>query len=295
MKSWKIGAISGLIAGIIAGIVCEYSNQLGNLLGLFDPYWKAFNTGNIIINIPIFGFWGIILGIIYSRIYYVVPKKAILKGVIFGLFIWFITKIRLETFELAYGRFIQAVGAISYGFFMWLSYGLVLGILYESLHKKYNIPKEKKKIIRYDMSSGILPGAISGLCGGVAASVFAVMGQITENWGVLTAGGQLISTIEFWWSQAGTHILINMIWGTIFALFFTKVYNLVPGKGVKKGLYYGLILYAINVFMIGTYCVPWAIYHNDWTMAQYYAGALWIIGGANAVVYGLVLGYLYKK
>jgi len=292
MKSWKIGAITGLIAGIIAGIVCEYSNQLGNLLGLFDPYFKAINTGNIIINIPIFGFWGIVFGIIYSRVYDIVPRKGILKGLIYGLFIWFITKIRIETYELAYGRFHQAAGAIFYGFFMWLAFGLVLGLLYESFHEKHNIPKERRKIIQYDMRSGIIPGAIAGIVGGMAASIFAILGPAFGLWGFVE--GQIRLSFELWIGQAGSHILINMIWGAIFGAFFATAYNLVPGKKIIKGLYFGLIMYVITTFLIGTYAVSWSLYHNEWLMAIIYVGSL-ITGAAQAIVFGLVLGLLYRK
>lgn len=292
-NSLKAGIISGLIAGIIAGIICEFSNQIANSLGFFDPYFKAYNTGNMIINIPIFGFWGIIFGIIYSRAYDVIPRKIILKGLIFGLFIWFITKVRVETFELAYGRYNQAAGSIFYGFFTWLSYGLVLSLLYESLHERYNIIKEKKKIIQYDMKNGIIPGAIAGIAGGMAASIFAVLGPAFGLWGF--PEGPIKLSFDLWWGQAGSHILINMVWGAIFGAFFATAYNLVPGKKAIKGLYFGLIMYAITTFLIGTYAVPWTLYHNEWSMVPIYAGGLWIVGSAQAIVFGLVLGLLYRK
>jgi hypothetical protein len=72
------------------------------------------------------------------------------------------------------------------------------------------------------MSSGILPKAIAGFCRGMAASVFAVMGHITGYWCIITAG-EVISTIDYWWSQAGTHFFVNMIWGTVFEALFAKV------------------------------------------------------------------------
>jgi len=85
-----------------------------------------------------------------------------------------------------------------------------------------------------------------------------------------------------------------MIWGIIFGAFFAKVYNLVPGKKIKKGLCYGLTMFLITSCLIGAWCVIWSIFHNDWIMARYLAGALWITGTAQFIVFGLVLGYLYK-
>jgi len=146
------------------------------------------------------------------------------------------------------------------------------------------------------MIDGILPGAIAGLCGGIGAAIFAVIGHATGYWGVPAgASGELVSTIEFWWSQAGAHILVNMLWGTIFGAIFTKVYYFVPGKGIKKGLCYGLIVYLTTTFLFGTYNVGWAIFHNNWTLAQYLAGACWIIGGANGIIFALAFGLLYRK
>jgi len=199
-KSLKIGAIAGLIAGIVFGIAHEVFNQIAVSLGLYLPYWRPFVINNITVNIPLFGFWGIVLGIIYSRIYDIIPRKNIIKGVIYGLFLYFIIAFRIGTFDLAYGLLLDVAGGNFSGFFSWLSFGLVISILYESLHEKYNIPKEKKKIITYNIESGILPGALAGFCGGLVASVSQVIGHITGYWGLPTASGELVSTIEFWWS-----------------------------------------------------------------------------------------------
>ena len=131
--------------------------------------------------------------------------------------------------------------------------------------------------------------------GGLAASFFIVIGQVTGYWGMPTASGQFISTIEFWWSQAGTHILVNMIWGTIFGALFTKIHDIVPGEKIVKGLNYGLILFLITSFYMGTFLFCWAINHNNLVLVQQMAGGTWITGGANAIVFGLVLGLLYRK
>ena len=143
------------------------------------------------------------------------------------------------------------------------------------------------------MKSGILPGAIAGLCGGISAGIFAVIGHVTGYWGIITAG-EVVSTIDFWMSQFGTHILINMIWGTIFGAFFAKVYNLVPGKNVRKGFYYALIM----VFITSIYCNSW---DSTWYAyrGQYETALASILSNflavGNTIVFGLVLGLLYKK
>lgn len=290
-SSLKIGAVSGLVAGIVAAIVCEFSNQLANSLGLFAPYFREINTGNMIINIPVFGFWGIILGIIYSKAHYVVPKKGILKAVIYGLFIWFIVKIRVETFELAWGRNLQVAGAIFYGFLMWLSYGIVLGLLYEFLHSRHQLTEEKLKTPTYDMRGGILPGAIAGLAGGFATSVVAIASTL----GLIKYPEGFVPFTLFWLSESQALILLHMIWGAVFGAIFTRVYSLVPGEKVKKGLCYALIVFMITDVLIWTYVWPWAVSHSALSTANYVTWSLLVLDGAQAIVFGLVLGALYKK
>jgi len=292
-NSLKAGIISGLFAGIVLGTAYDITTRIAFSLDLFESWWRPIISNITVVNIPLFSFWGIILGVIYSSIYTLIPKKGIWKGLIYGLFLYFIVTIRIEFFSIAYSLFLNAAGHFFTGFFSWLSYGLVLGILYKYLCNRYNVSKEEKKIVQYDMMSGLLPGAIAGFSGGLAASVFAVIGQVTGYWGTIIAG-EIISTLDFWMSQAGTHILINMIWGTIFALFFPKVYNLIPGKKILKGLYYGLVMFLITTFNLTTWLIIWYANHNLWELAFKEILGL-SVGSANAIVFGLVLGLLYRK
>ncbi|MCW4032113.1 MAG: hypothetical protein NWF08_01825 [Candidatus Bathyarchaeota archaeon] len=292
-NSLKAGIISGLIAGIISTLVYEISNNMAVSMGLYNPWWRPIFTGNILVNIPLFSFWGIILGIIYSKAYGVIPGKGIWKGLIYGLFFWVIHHIRIQSYLIPYGLFLNAAGDIFASFFAKIVYGLLLGILYEFLSNRYYPIKEKKRIVTYDMSSGILPGAIAGIFGGLAASVFAVIGHATGYWGTITAG-EVVSTLDFWISQVGTHVLLNMIWGTIFGALFAKVYNLVPGKRVIKGFYYGLIMFLITTFYNHTYSISWFIYRNFWELALSQFLNL-SIGIAQAIAFGIVLGLLYRK
>jgi hypothetical protein len=173
---------------------------------------------------------------------------------------------------------------------------LVLGFLYEVLHKKYNITKEKREIIQYDFRSGIFPGAISGFIGGFVVSIFAVLGHVTGLYGVfVTSEGQVVSTFDIWLSQMGAHIFINMFWGAIFGAMFACVYNLVPGEKVKKGLLYGLLLFLITTFQIGTWFIFWAAYHTVWMIAYNQLFSSIFLGIIQFGTFGLVLGYLYRK
>jgi hypothetical protein len=293
MKSWKIGAIAGIVAGIFGGILLEISNNIAISIGLHETWYRSICVGNIIVNIPFLGLYGVLLGIIYSTVYSIIPKRGVLKGLIYGLILYFIIPIRFGMFLISYGLILWAAGDYFSGFFLWIAFGLLLAFIYELLHQKYNIPKKEKKIIQYDITSGILPGAIAGFCGGLAASVFAVIGHVTGYWGVFIEG-EIFSTIDYWMSQAGSHIFINMLWGIIFGVFFAKVYNLVPGKKVRRGLYYGLIMLLITTFLFTTWGICWEVYHNEWEMALIDFLGL-SIGTAQFIVFGIVLGFLYRK
>jgi len=85
-----------------------------------------------------------------------------------------------------------------------------------------------------------------------------------------------------------------MIWGIIFGLMYPKVYNLVPGKKVIKAVFYSLILYLITTFQISTWFVVWYANHNAWQLAFIQFVSIFAYG-LSWTIYGLVLGYLYKK
>ena len=292
-NSLKIGAISGLIAGFVFLVVGEIAIRIGLSMGLWDPWFRPFLMNNTLVNIPLLVSWGVVLGIIYSKVYSLIPRSGILKGLVYGLFLYLIVSIRIETFTIPYGLVLSAAGHIFAAFFEWTAYGLSLGLLYKFLRDRYYPTGEEPKIVTYDMRSGLQPGAIAGVLGGIAAGVLAVMGHATGYWGVFTAG-KLIPTIQFWYSQFGHHVFTNMIWGTVFGMFFPKVYNLIPGKNVTKGFYYGLIVFLVTTFQVTTWTTCWYAYHSAWQLFLFDVLGL-TIGASNAIVFGLVLGALYKK
>jgi len=280
MKSWKIGAIAGLIAGITAGIITFIFLNIGNIIGLPIPWAFTFPpiTDIATIHIILGMIWGIILGIIYSKVHDLIPGKSISKGLIFGMVIFLIFNIRQASASVAYGFTLHAVSHIFIGFPMWVSFGLVLGVIYESLLNRHHPTQKKLKIIGYDLKGGIHPGAIAGAIGGI---VYFICMIPIDRWVYGTIGLEL----SFLVAQMGSHILYNMIWGAVFGAIFAKVYNTVPGKGSMKGLYYALVVFFITSFHISTYNVAYAIY------AMAIASGF---GVFRAITEGLVLGYLYK-
>jgi len=292
-SSLKIGAISGLIAGFVFVIVSEILSIMVLSIGLVEPWARVYYENNTLVNIPLFIFWGVVLGIVYSKIHSLVPGKGVWKGLIYGLLLFVIVTFRIETFMIPYSALLNAVGDLFWGIFVWVAYGLSLGFFYKLLLDKYYPTIEEAKIITYDVKSGLLPGAIAGIMEGITAGFVSVIGHVTGLWGVIT-GGAIVNTIGFWISQFAAHILLNMIWATVFGAFFALVYHLVPGKKVIKGLFYGLIMFCITSFQLLTWMMVWFANHNLWQLV--YPSILDIlVYGFDFVVFGLVLGALYRK
>ena len=288
-KLLKFGIIAGLVAGFVKGLATTIIGvPLVFKLGL--PYYHlspppetpyATIAANEIINSLIMGF---IFGLIYAWTYKVIPKKGIWKGLVFGLFGFLIWHIRWVTLFLPYGQFSWAAEQIINGLIAWIPFGITLGVVYELLHSKYYVPKREPKIIQYDMIGGFYPGAIAGLVGGIA-SFFANF-TFSHDFAEYLVPGHVLD-LSLILGQLGGQIVFHMIWGTFLGLIFPKVYNLVPGRGIVKGLIYGLIgAFLINELTAALYWAGYGNFHISYMAIM--------TGGFQAIFYGLVLGYLYK-
>jgi len=150
------------------------------------------------------------------------------------VFILLITNVRDISFWLPYGIYtLSSIGWVIVGFFQYVTFGSIIGILYNSLFSKYGTPKVEPKIKTYGILSGTNAGAIAGLIGGVMAFLSRVVGN---NIGLFKFLWDFPVTPIIFTYVAALHILINMLWGAVFGVVYTKVYSLVPGKGIIKGL-----------------------------------------------------------
>jgi len=140
------------------------------------------------------------------------------------------------------------------------------------------------------MKSGILAGAIAGAVADIAviASVYVMM-LIFGNIGIIEAPGGW----EIWRDPsiimllAVAHLSLDIFWGMIAGVAYAFLYSLIPGKGVVKGLYFGLSIWVIKDVAAGSYLAL--------TMMEVSPAVILIFGGFFMwVVYGPVLGYLYK-
>jgi hypothetical protein len=82
-------------------------------------------------------------------------------------------------------------------------------------------------------------------------------------------------------------------------LIFPKVYNLIPGKGAIKGLFYGLIAFLFTEVIILPYSLVYGFYWESrvplLSEAIFFGVKQLIFLGLSVwIVFGIVLGYLYK-
>jgi hypothetical protein len=275
-NSLKRVIVAGLVAGIVSGIIAIICHILVLNLGLTPP-WRAsaespisrIVESYIILNV----IWGLIFGIIYSKIDGAIPARGLRKGFCYGLIIFLFTAVRDATFWYPYGFVYEAISWLFIAFFSSIVYGTLLEAIYKT---------EAQPVGNFDIQKGSQVGALTGLIGGIAAFLSAV----PANMWILKLGTVVLET-DFLIGQAMLHIGLNTIWSTIFGIIFTKVYDVVPGKSLFKGLIYGLTYFLITSFHAVTY------YFFLATMPHVFHSL--IIGISNTIVFGLVLGYFYKK
>jgi hypothetical protein len=127
----KRGIVAGAIAGLAGGISGVLFAAIGSQLGIFGTppnitpmeftiYWLIIST-----------IFGAIFGMIYAKVYDLIPGKSILKGLIAGLALWLIKDIATGVYLGVERAPVSVIAIIWVGFFIWVVYGLVIGVLYK--------------------------------------------------------------------------------------------------------------------------------------------------------------------
>lgn len=140
------------------------------------------------------------------------------------------------------------------------------------------------------MKSVLTASVIAGLIAGLFSAILGVAGWSIGLYGILEPPkiGVMVNFSMGW-------VMVTVIFCIAFGFIYEKIYHSLPGKGIKKGLYFGLMIWFIKDIAAGTFCI--------------YGGTMipglweWVAVGVNLIVigvymwiiYGLVLGYLYKK
>jgi hypothetical protein len=205
-----------------------------------------------------------------------------------------LTNIRDSSYNLIYGTLFLPFILSWYfiGFFQSITYGIILSFLYRTLSGKFRISTTRPEIKTYSVMSGIQVGAIAGLLGGAIALLSRVLGGIIGVFPFLyinLEGGQIIFedfSLQLL-SGISSQIFINMIWGIILGVIYVKVYNLVPGEGVRKGFLFGMMFFLVASSRASIYLFLWGDFDGGWMYI--------FVGFFNALFYGLFLGLLYRK
>lgn len=139
------------------------------------------------------------------------------------------------------------------------------------------------------MKNAILAGAIAGAVMDMPLVAFA---YVSTNMGVSfiipPGGSSEIWTPSMFMLLGVAHLALDIFWGMIGGAAYSYLHNMIPGKGVVKGLYFGLSIWVIKDIAAGSYLAL--------TMNEVNSAMLLISGGFFMwIVYGPVLGYLYKK
>jgi hypothetical protein len=129
------------------------------------------------------------------------------------------------------------------------------------------------------MKNPIMAGAIAGIVKGICAHIGgSFIGPLLGLWPVPPFPPMLVflATLGF-----------DVVWGIILAIIFSVLYNSIPGRGISKGLIYGLGIYLVSNIRAANLAYSFLSIGD----AVFYA----FTGIFALIPYGIVLGYLYKK
>ena len=129
------------------------------------------------------------------------------------------------------------------------------------------------------MKGGLIIGAIAGLIGGlftmlpffitISLGIYEIPPIPMERFGVAM-------------------IVLSIIAGAVLGIIYSMFYDSIPGKNAMKGLYFGLIIFVICIV------ADWLYIAFMLGMTPFIIGSI-IIEFFYFVVYGIALGYYYKK
>lgn len=144
--------------------------------------------------------------------------------------------------------------------------------------------------ISYPLMRGFYAGLIAGCIGGLVYTVSELLETILG----LPAGVPDLLTFNILMIHLGYAIPANGVYGGTFGIIYSKFYDGVPSKGVKKGFVFGLIIFFIsNIFIASGNLLSWLLTGVE----QYFLWSYsWAMGGFTIwLPYGVVLGLLYER
>jgi len=225
--------------------------------------------------------FGTAFGIVYTRFYDVIPGKGIKKGLVYALILYLAQDLWPASYYLANGNFPASSGFLFSGILVSATYGLLQGALYQG---PKHLGETEDSITR-----GIIVGAIAGIIGGIMAFALQFMNinimGMSYYWYQFMAQVRPVTSII---NLAAIEIVLMTVWGAVFSALFVLFYVRVPGRGIMKGLCFGLILCLLCVVRTFSWGIPYAAIRNTLAMSI-------VIYSLMFITYGLVLGALYRK
>jgi hypothetical protein len=141
------------------------------------------------------------------------------------------------------------------------------------------------------MENPIQAGAIAGLVGGVVGffcmNIFPAIFPTIEIFKLLGSYPSLFDVVIV----LSAVLVLNMVWGGIQGIIFSRFYNRILGKGVSKGLVFGLLIFLIVDAHPVSFLIALSKYEYLIRAVFQYA----FYGFFVQISYGSVLGALYKK
>ena len=142
-KGGLLGAIGGAAGGSIIAIMSAdffwlkmgyYTvDEATKVLGPPKVWTPEMLLAMVIAVIAYNTFWGVILGLIYSRTYDVIPSKGIMKGLIFSMVAYLIANIRAAQIFASFGQYtvVKVVSILPYGLIYFIIFGIIVGYFYK--------------------------------------------------------------------------------------------------------------------------------------------------------------------
>jgi len=147
------------------------------------------------------------------------------------------------------------------------------------------------------ISNPIIRGFYSGLIAGCIGGLFYILFTIPET--ILGLPGNLARTLDIFElyifvTILGYSVPANGIWGSIYGIVYSRFYDGVPGKGIKKGFVWGCIIAFISNVMLAFYTFLALLFTS--TEFYFILTYSWIESGFMIwVSYGIFFGILYER
>jgi hypothetical protein len=131
-----------------------------------------------------------------------------------------------------------------------------------------------------DLKNGIVAGVTAGLIAGIVGVIYSLV----------SLGLPLAALSDPWWLK---QIGLNVMWGGIFGFMYQRFHDLIPGKGVVKGVVFSCLLWLVHAIYPATFIMAF------WPQVPEITGfgTTMVVGGfiIRVLAYGISIGYLYKK